>query len=595
MSKIKTRETVHDIKILDKSVVAGERMKDAFIRTKKSAENVMDDGYESPSEYAGDKIQYAMEDTARETTHKVTTTTKDAVNKGREAYKEHKKTQQLKKEAEKKLEEVRKETHTVAEQAEGGVRQHVAKTQRAANKTSKSTVKQSEKAIKQTAKSTGKATVKTTKGTIKATGKSIKTAEQTSRAAIKTAENTAKTAQKAAKASAKAAQAAARAAKAAAKAAAEAAKVAAKAVAAAVKAIIAAVKGLIAAIAAGGWVAVIVIVVICIIGLIVGSVFGIFFSSEDNGSEKTMQQVVREINDDYQNQLTSIKSSITYDDLELSGSSAVWPEVLSVYAVRTTSDPDNPQEVATLDDNKIMLLKSIFWEMNEINFRTETHSETVIIESDDGNGNIVEEETTETKTTLYITVTHKTADQMAAEYSFTDDQKAQLAELLDSKNKSLWAAVLYGIHDGDAQIVAVALSQIGNQGGEPYWSWYGFNSRVEWCACFVSWCANECGYIDDGIIPKYAGCVNGVNWFRERGQWADNTIEPVPGMIIFFDWDSPNGESGPQDGESDHTGIVEKVEDGWVYTVEGNTSDGCHERKYQVGYYEILGYGIPAY
>lgn len=548
MSKIKTKETVHDIKILDKSAIAGERMKDAFIRTKSKAENVMDDGYESPSEYAGDKVQYAVEDTARETTHKAATTTKDAVNKGREAYKEHKRTQQAKKEAEKKLEEVRKEAHTVTEQAEGGVRQHVAKTERSANKTIKTSARESKRAIKQTAKSTGKATVKTAK-----------------------------------------------AAKAAAKATAEAAKVAAKAIASAVKAMIVALKGLIAAIAAGGWVAVVVIVVICIIGLIVGSIFGIFFSSEDTGSEKTMQQVVREINDDYQEQLTAIKASITYDDLELSGSSAVWPEVLSVYAVRTTSDPDNPQEVATLDDNKIMLLKSIFWEMNEINFRTETHSETVIIESDDGNGNIVEEDTTETRTTLYITVTHKTADQMADEYGFTADQRAQLNELLDSSNKSLWAAVLYGIHDGDAQIVAVALSQIGNQGGEPYWSWYGFNSRVEWCVCFVSWCANECGYIEDGIIPKYAGCVNGVNWFRERGQWADNTIEPVPGMIIFFDWDSPNGESGPQDGESDHTGIVEKVEDGWVYTVEGNTSDGCHERKYQVGYYEILGYGIPAY
>ena len=134
-----------------------------------------------------------------------------------------------------------------------------------------------------------------------------------------------------------------------------------------------------------------------------------------------------------------------------------------------------------------------------------------------------------------------------------------------------------------------------NKIGQPYWSWYGFNSRVAWCACFVSWCANECGYIDAGVIPKFAGCVWGVEWFQDRGQWADGTATPVPGMIIFFDWDSPDGESGPQDGLSDHVGIVQKVEDGYVYTIEGNTSDSCAQRRYRIGYYEILGYGIPAY
>ena len=183
---------------------------------------------------------------------------------------------------------------------------------------------------------------------------------------------------------------------------------------------------------------------------------------------------------------------------------------------------------------------------------------------------------------------------MAVQYGFNQEQKDYLTELLQDKNNSLWSSVLYGITASDDQIVTVALSQIGNVGGEPYWSWYGFGSRVEWCACFVSWCANECGYIETGVIPKYAGCVNGVNWFKDRGQWADNDIEPAPGMIIFFDWDN-KGSSGPQDGESDHTGIVERVEDGIVYTVEGNSGDSCRENHYAVGYYEILGYGIPAY
>ena len=248
-----------------------------------------------------------------------------------------------------------------------------------------------------------------------------------------------------------------------------------------------------------------------------------------------------------------------------------------------------------MDNAKKATLEEIFWAMNRITSYVETTEETVLIESVDEDGNIVVTETTETVTTLYITVTHKTATTMAYEYCFTEEQKQMLNELLQDENASMWAAVLYGIHSADEQIVAVAESQIGNVGGQPYWSWYGFNSRVAWCACFVSWCANECGYIDAGVIPKFAGCVWGVDWFQDRGQWADGTATPVPGMIIFFDWDSPDGESGPQDGLSDHVGIVQKVEDGYVYTIEGNTSDSCAQRRYRIGYYEILGYGIPAY
>ena len=357
------------------------------------------------------------------------------------------------------------------------------------------------------------------------------------------------------------------------------------------KAIIAATKALIAAIAAGGWIAVLVVIVICLIGMIIGSCFGIFFSGEDSGTGQTMQTAVQEINTDYQDRLDEIKASHSYDVLEMSGSRAVWKEVLAVYAVKTTTDPDSAQEVATMDDTKKQLLKDIFWQMNEISSSTDTKTETVIETSDDGNGNIVETETTVTQTYLYITVSHKTAEEMADQFGFNADQREQMAELLADENNFLWSQVLYGISGGDGEIVTVALSQVGNIGGEPYWSWYGFNSRVEWCATFVSWCANECGYIDTGVIPKYAGCVNGVDWFKGRGQWLDNSAEPTPGIIIFFDWDDETG----QDGQSDHTGIVEKVENGRVYTVEGNSGDSVRQNSYPVGYYEILGYGVPQY
>ena len=442
--------------------------------------------------------------------------------------------------------------------------------------------------MKQSVTSAGKKTVKTVgKGAVKTTGKTVKTAERTAKTAIKTSQQTAKTAQKAAQASAKAARAAAQAARAAAKAAVVAAKWIAKATVAVVKAIIAAVKGLVAAIAAGGWVAVVIIIVICLIALILCSVFGIFFSGEDSGTGQTMQTAVQEINTEYDNKLLEIRNGTTYDVLEMSGSRAVWKEVLAVYSVKVNTDPDNPMEVATVDETKKQLLSDIFWEMNDISSRTETKTHTEIEESDDGHGNIVQTETTVTETFLYITVSHKTVDEMAAMYGFNQEQKEYLAELLKDKNNQLWSQVLYGIGYSDDQIVTVALSQVGNVGGQPYWSWYGFDSRVEWCACFVSWCANECGYIDAGIIPKYAGCVNGVQWFRDRGQWADGSYEPSPGTIIFFDWEG--------DGVTDHTGIVQRCENGTVYTVEGNSGDTCRTKTYPVGSSVIYGYGIPAY
>lgn len=584
MPEIKTRETVKDIKILNKASVAGERMKQAFIRSKDTAQNLMDDGQVSPSEYAEDKIRYAAEDVVHDTGHAIRKETDKAVDKGRRAFREHRREKRIERQEKKVDDAVRRyeqrTEHNVSQAA------HQTRSSVRAKDTTIKTAQRSEHTIKQTAKSTGKATVKTANASVKSTQKAVKTAEKTSKAAIKTAEETAKATKKAAEVATKTAQKAAIAAY-------KAAVAVGKAIVAAVKAIIAAIKELIAAIAVGGWVAVVVIIVICLIALIVGSCFGIFFSSEDTGSNMTMQQVVRDINEDYLNRIESIKANNPYDDLEMSGSRAVWPQVLSIYAVKTTTDPDNAMEVATMTDEKKLLLTDIFWAMNDISYRTETRTETEIVESDDGNGNILEEEVEVTHTTLYIVVTHKDADSMASQYNFNADQNEQLEELLAADN-SMWLAVLYGIYGSDDMIVQIALTQIGNVGGEPYWSWYGFSSRVEWCACFVSWCADQCGYIENGIIPKYAGCVTGVNWFKQRNQWADNSIEPTPGMIIFFDWDNKGG-SGPQDGLSDHTGIVERVENGIVYTVEGNTSDSCAERHYSVGYYEILGYGIPAY
>ena len=138
-----------------------------------------------------------------------------------------------------------------------------------------------------------------------------------------------------------------------------------------------------------------------------------------------------------------------------------------------------------------------------------------------------------------------------------------------------------------SDMVAIAQSQIGQTGGQPYWSWYGFGSRVEWCAIFVSWCANQCGYLDAGILPKFASCGVGVKWFQNRGQWLPGSATPEPGMVIFFQW------YGSDSLIADHVGIVEKVEGGRVYTIEGNSNDQVRRNSYPIGYGEIKGYGVP--
>ena len=110
--------------------------------------------------------------------------------------------------------------------------------------------------------------------------------------------------------------------------------------------------------------------------------------------------------------------------------------------------------------------------------------------------------------------------------------KEQVKDLLDSGYNNLWVSVIYGT-DSSSSMTNIALAQVGNVGGEPYWTWYGFNSRVEWCAVFVSWVANELGYIDAGIIPKFVACINGVNWFKDRGLWKEGNYIPKESDIIF--------------------------------------------------------------
>lgn len=374
----------------------------------------------------------------------------------------------------------------------------------------------------------------------------------------------------------------------AAKSAATAAKKAAKVSAVAIKAVLLSAKTLVAAIAAGGGAAVLGIVVICLVGQLVCSSFGIFFSGEDSRTGQTVTTAIREIDQEYQDRLASIQNSIDYDHLDMSGTPAPWRDILAIYAVRTTTDPDDGQEVVTMDDKKKALLRDVFWDMNQItDWVTEEYIE-VSSTTTDADGNIVDTTEIEVEVTLHISISHRTANEMADAYHFDTKQREQRDFLLSAENRSLWDMLLRGTGisvggGGGGDIVSVALSQVGNVGGEPYWNWYGFDSRVEWCACFVSWCANESGCLGTAV-PRFASCADGVAWFWGQGRWQSSGYLPQPGDIIFFDWD--------QDLAPDHVGIVEKVESGVIYTIEGNSAgDRCGENRYTVGSGLILGYG----
>ena len=558
----------------------GERMKSAFLQAKKAAipeHPTRQDQQKDPSgqateqvsgagKHVGDSAFCRVERAGRESLSQV----KPRVEQARESFRELKGTvENPRQEGQRppaKAQIPRKEGegagYPSSRQGKGQTNQG------AIRKRASPTVRNSErKEIKSPAKKN-----------VKTASRSIKTAERSSSAGIKTSQRMAAQT----KAAAKNAQSAVRRAQmlqAKARAAAQTAKQAARVTAKAIKAAIAAAKALATALLAGGWVVVMVAVVICLIGLLVGSCFGIFFSGEDTGTGQTIRTAIAQVNQEYQEKLEDLQARHTYDTLEITGSQTVWKEVLAVYAVKTTTDPEG-QDVASMDEEKRRLLAEVFWEMNQLSANVETRTETT--QNEDG-------EAVKTEiTVLVISVSHKSAQEMAVQLGFDDSQKEQLQELLSPEYDDLWNELLYGIAlgGGNGDLVAVAQSQVGNVGGAPYWSWYGFSSRVEWCAIFVSWCADQCGLLDSGAIPRFSGVGTGVNWFHSRGQWLSGSATPEPGMLIFFKW------YGSDATIADHVGIVERVENGRVYTIEGNSNDMVRRNSYPVGYGEIKGYGV---
>lgn len=310
------------------------------------------------------------------------------------------------------------------------------------NKAIKTFDKQGQKSLMKTKENImkSKAKIKNFKETRKAK-QTAKNVQKTGKTAIKTSKEVVKKSEKVAKESAKASKRAMQMAKQTAKATAKSVKVAVKATISMIKGIIAGTKALISAIIAGGWVAVVIIIIICLIGLLCSSIFGIFFSSEkSSGNSMTMNEVVAECNKEFYDKLENIQNSNPHDSYVLDGNMASWKDILTIYSVKQTNGV-NSTEVMTLNEAKKNEVKKIFWDMNSIS--SEVKTETV---TEQGT-NTTELPKQVSKRVLHITITSKTLDQMKQQYSFSSAQNNQIIELTDNKYANLWSGVIYGSHD----------------------------------------------------------------------------------------------------------------------------------------------------
>ena len=226
----------------------------------------------------------------------------------------------------------------------------------------------------------------------------------------------------------------------------------------------------------------------------------------------------------------------------------------------------------------------------EVRYRTETRT--------DSEGNEYDVEVPYNYYILNVTLTSKSISSVASELLTPDQLEMYQVYRQTLGNKPLifgggsadtsdsesLAGVEFvnGTRPGNQAVVDIAKSQVGNVGGQPYWSWYGFTSRVEWCACFVSWCYGQMGLTE----PRFAACQSqGIPWFQSHGQWGGRDYANIaPGDAIFFDWDL--------DGRADHVGIVVGTDGSKVYTVEGNSGDACKIKSYSLTYECIKGYGL---
>lgn len=325
---------------------------------------------------------------------------------------------------------------------------------------------------------------------------------------------------------------------------------------------------------------------------LMNGILGTSYTSEDSDLVATENNYAAKENE-LQQQIDNIESTHPgYDeyryDLDSIGHN---PHELASYltALLQTYTPQSAQ--AELNRVFAMQYTLTLTEETEIRYRTETST-------DPETGETTTEEVPYEYHILNVKLTNKPISEIAEELLTPQQLEMYRVYLETSGNKPLifgggspdtgasedlsGVQLVNGTRPGNTAIVELAKRQAGNVGGRPYWSWYGFNSRVEWCACFVSWCYGQAGLSE----PRFAGCQSqGVPWFQSRGQWgARGYANIAPGDAIFFDWDG--------DGSADHVGLVIGTDGERVYTVEGNSGDACKIKSYPANYSCIKGYGL---
>lgn len=437
MKEIKTKPENGKPRLLDSAAKAPKTaMKDAWLKSKEKAVSELKgtpfasqqgETSNAPANSAGDQMLSGIETTAKKSAN-IT-------------YRGGKKLAQT---TARKVKEKREISRTLSEAKNAGskateITKDTASKIRTKNTAAKAVKGKPQKAVKTASRSM--------KG-VKNSAKGIKTAQRSA----KTAQQAAKTAQ----ATAKAAQKAAQAAKATAKATIAGVKAAVRVTIAAVKATIAAVKGLIAAIAAGGWVAVVIILLICLIALIVGSCFGLFFGSDSTGTGTSVTQAVTTLNGEFQAHIQEIEDSNSHNRVEFTSNDGVlsinWEDVLAVFSAKVTGAEDGTQ-VASLDDTQVQQMRDIMWEMNAVSSSTRTESHEVEVTEVDEDGKETTRTETVTETILEISLTHKTAEEMAQQYNFNARQNEYLALMLEPENQNLWAELLGSFSSGGGQIM----------------------------------------------------------------------------------------------------------------------------------------------
>ena len=520
MADIKTRDAVKGtIKTIDKAAVASERMKSAYAKTKDKAEQGYYADESSATEYAADRVSCASERVTEEGVHqfnkqgqKSIQTTQENIGKTKDKIADFKQ-KRAAKAAEQRMERNMSEQHGLQIRHGTASRSAAPDMPQSGKSQLIKTRQQSRKTIKTTARNAEKAVKSTTKGSVKTAERGVKTAQATSKATIKTAEQTAKATKEAAKASAKAAQKAAQAAKATAKATAEATKTAVRATIAAVKVIIAGTKALISALIAGGWVSVVIILIVVLLGCAV-SLFGggggsnayTPVSAEVEAYEPLIQKYAKQYG------IPEYVELIKAVMMQESGGRGLDPMQAAEgsFNTRYPHEPNGIQDPEYSIQCGVQELKAALISAEVENPIDMEHIKLALQGYNFGNGYISWAKTN------YGGYSYANA----VEFSTMQAQRLGWESYGDTQYP---AHVLryypYGrafTSGGNQAIVEVALTQLGNEGGQPYWSWYGFDGRVEWCACFVSWCADQCGYLDSGIVPKFAGCVDGANWFQKH-------------------------------------------------------------------------------